>query len=49
MEDLIKDASWRLLFIIISKTSLVITINIIIFDLGINLLDNAIDCITSDK
>jgi len=27
----------------------VITINIIIFDLGINLLDNAIDCITSDK
>ncbi|MEB4843148.1 hypothetical protein [Bacillus cereus] len=49
IEGKIKDASWRLLFIIISETSLVITINIKISDLGINLLDDTIDCIKSDK
>lgn len=49
IEGKIKDASWRLLFIIISETSLVITINIKISDLGINSLDDTIDCIKSDK
>ncbi|QKH04712.1 hypothetical protein FOC93_00485 (plasmid) [Bacillus cereus] len=49
IEGKIKDASWRLLFIVINENSLRISIDITISGFGINLLENAIDFITFDK